>query len=93
MYYVYILLCKDKTLYTGITTDPERRLREHREGTGARYTKAHGAVRMIYLEEAEDRASASRREYAIKQMTRSEKMKLAGTADTELCAQEGQAEQ
>ena len=77
MYYVYILLCGDDTLYTGITTDPERRLKEHKAGRGARYTRAHGAKEMIYIEAAGDRAEASRREYAVKQLSREEKLKLA----------------
>ena len=62
MYYVYILLCEDKTLYTGITTDPVRRLKEHRSGKGAKYTRVHGALEMVYVEEAEGRAEASKRE-------------------------------
>ena len=78
MYYVYILLCRDKTLYTGITTDPERRLRMHQQGTGAKYTRVHGALEMVYLEEAEDRSAASKREAAIKKLSREEKLRLIG---------------
>ncbi len=76
MYYVYIILCEDNTLYTGITTDPKRRLKEHKEGTGAKYTRAHGALEMVYLEEAPDRAEASKREAAIKKMSREAKLRL-----------------
>ena len=76
MYYVYMILCEDNTLYTGITTDPERRLKEHKEGTGAKYTRAHGALEMVYLEEAPDRAEASKREAAIKKLSREAKLKL-----------------
>ena len=77
MYYVYILLCKDDTLYTGITTDPKRRLEQHKKGTGAKYTRSHGALKMIYLEEAKDRSEASKREAAIKSLSREEKLRLA----------------
>ncbi len=76
MYYVYILLCRDKTLYTGITTDPKRRLKMHQKGAGAKYTRVHGALEMVYLEAAEDRSSASKREAAIKKLSRVEKLKL-----------------
>ena len=78
MYFVYILKCADGTYYTGITTDPERRLREHNAGTAAKYTHppSRRPVEMVYREEAGDRAEASRREYAIKQLTRAEKEEL-----------------
>ena len=74
-YFVYILKCADGTYYTGITTDPERRLREHNAGTAAKYTHppSRRPVEMIYREPAEDRSAASRREYEIKQLTRAEK--------------------
>lgn len=76
MYYVYMLRCSDGSLYTGITTDPERRLQEHNSGVGAKYTRAHGPCTMVYLEETVDRSSASKREYAIKQLTKVQKEKL-----------------
>ena len=76
MYYVYLLRCADGTLYTGITTDPARRLAEHRSGHGAKYTAAHAAVRFEGLFSAPDRAAASRLEYRIKQLTRTEKERL-----------------
>jgi putative endonuclease len=62
MYFVYILECKDKSLYTGITTDVERRLQEHKDGIGSRYTKAHGAQKIVYTEIASNRSIASKRE-------------------------------
>ncbi len=76
MYYVYLLLCKDKTLYTGITTDIERRLQEHKSGKGGHYTRAHGALRMHYSEVHKDRSSASKREAEIKKLSRTQKLKL-----------------
>ncbi len=76
-YFVYILACSDGTLYTGITTDLKRRLKEHKDGTGARYTRARGAVRMVYSEKHKDRSAASRREAAIKRLSRPNKLKLA----------------
>ncbi|MBQ3085271.1 MAG: GIY-YIG nuclease family protein [Clostridia bacterium] len=77
-YYVYILKCADGTYYTGITTDPDRRLAEHNRGVAAKYTHppSRRPVEMVYREEAEDRAAASRREYAVKQLTRSQKEQL-----------------
>lgn len=76
MYWVYMLTCGDGSLYTGITTEPERRLREHNSGKGAKYTRCRLPVVLSYLEEAPDRASASRREWELKQLSRTEKLKL-----------------
>lgn len=76
MYYVYLLLCRNKTLYTGITTDLARRLAEHKEGKGGHYTRAHGATRMLYSEPHKDRSAASKREAEIKKMTRTQKLEL-----------------
>jgi putative endonuclease len=79
-YFVYILECSDKTLYTGITTDVDKRLEEHNTSDkGAKYTKTRRPVRLLYCEDAPDRSSASKREYAIKKLTRSEKLKLIGS--------------
>ena len=76
-YYVYILRCSDDTLYTGITTDLTRRLDEHNSSPkGAKYTKIRRPVVLVYKELYEDRSSASKREYAIKQLTRNEKLAL-----------------
>ena len=77
-WYLYILRCKDNTLYTGITTDVEKRLEAHRSGKGAKYTRGRGPVELVYQEELEDRAAASKREYAIKQLSRAEKLQLIG---------------
>lgn len=72
-WHVYIILCTDDTLYTGITTDIERRMREHSSGRGARYFRGRQPERLIYLESGHDRSTASQREYAIKGMRRSDK--------------------
>ena len=76
MNYTYILECKDGTYYTGWTNNLEKRLKDHNDGKGAKYTKARLPVSLIYYEEYETKEEAMRREYAIKQMTRSEKSKL-----------------
>lgn len=76
MYTVYILLCRDRTLYTGITTDPSRRLQEHKAGKGGHYTRTHKALRMVYTEKAKDRSLASKREAQIKHLPRAEKLHL-----------------
>jgi len=77
-WYVYILRCADNTLYTGITTDPDRRVQEHNLGTGAKYTRGRGPVKMVYCEDAESYGAALRREYRIKQLSRQEKESLIG---------------
>ncbi|HIP21336.1 MAG TPA: GIY-YIG nuclease family protein [Sulfurimonas sp.] len=77
VYFVYILKCSDDTLYTGITTDLKRRVDEHNNSQkGAKYTKLRRPVKLAYSEESEDRSSASKREYAIKQLSRKEKLEL-----------------
>lgn len=76
MNYTYILECKDGTYYTGWTNNLDKRLKDHNDGKGAKYTKARLPVSLIYYEEYETKEEAMRREYAIKQMTRSEKSKL-----------------
>lgn len=69
--YVYILRCSDDTLYTGIAKDVQKRLLEHNESNkGAKYTKVRRPVKLVYTEKSQDRSSASKREYAIKQLTR-----------------------
>ena len=80
--YVYILRCADGTLYTGWTTDPERRTAAHNAGKGAKYTKARRPVELVYLEEYDDRIEAQRREYEIKQFSRAEKEELIGGQNT-----------
>lgn len=76
MFYAYILLCKDGSLYTGITTDTARRLQEHKDGVGGRYTRAKGVVRLVYAEACENRSVASKREAYIKRLSKPEKLLL-----------------
>ena len=72
-----MLECSDGTLYTGITTDLERRLDEHNNSPkGAKYTRARRPVVLVYSEELESRSEASKREYVIKKMNRQEKIGL-----------------
>jgi len=73
---VYIILCSDDSLYTGITTDPARRLRQHAAGRGARYFRGRQPLRLVYLEHGHSRSSASQRECLIKAMPRAEKGRL-----------------
>ena len=76
MYWVYILRCRDDTLYTGITDDLDRRIQAHNAGTGAKYTRGRGPVELVYREEQPDRSAALRRERAIKRLTRKQKLEL-----------------
>jgi len=75
-FYCYILECTDGTYYTGWTTDPERRVRQHNAGRGARYTRTRRPVRLAYVEEQPDQTTAMRREVQIKRMSREAKGKL-----------------
>lgn len=79
MNYVYILRCADGTLYTGWTTDLNRRLAAHNAGSGAKYTRSRRPVALLYSEECASRGAALRRESAVKRLTRAQKL--------ELCAQ------
>ena len=78
MWYLYILRCGDGTLYTGITTDVERRLEEHRQGRGAKYTRGRGPLELAYQEECGTHSEALKREYAVKRLPREEKEDLIG---------------
>ena len=76
MTYVYILKCADGTLYTGWTNDLEKRLKAHNDGTGSKYTRARLPVTLVYFEEYEDKREAMSREWHIKRLTRTQKLKL-----------------
>ncbi|MDU4884101.1 GIY-YIG nuclease family protein [uncultured Clostridium sp.] len=76
MNYVYILRCNDDSLYTGWTNNLEKRIKAHSNGKGAKYTKARLPVELVYFEEYENKIEAMRREYAIKQLKRKEKLML-----------------
>lgn len=75
-HYVYIVECSDNTLYTGYTTNVNRRVKEHNQGTGARYTQGRRPVKLQYQEKYNNRSNAQKREYAIKQLTREQKLEL-----------------
>jgi len=72
----YLLHCADDTLYCGITNDLEKRLAAHNAGTASKYTRARGPVELVFVEECADRSAASKREMAIKNLTRAEKIVL-----------------
>ena len=73
---VYILQCADGTLYTGWTTDLERRLQAHNSGQGAKYTRGRRPVTVVYHEEQPTRSVAQRREAAIRRLSRADKLKM-----------------
>ncbi len=75
-FFCYIVECADGTYYTGWTTNPARREKQHNAGTGARYTRMHGPVRLVYIEEQPDQSTAMKREIAIKRLPRARKGKL-----------------
>ena len=81
MWFVYVLRCKDRSLYTGVTTDAQRRLAEHNDGRGARYTRSRGPVELVYLEKATDRGAALKRESEIKRMSTVGKRALVARAN------------
>ncbi len=72
----YILLCKDGTLYTGITNDLEKRFQSHLDGTGAKYTRARGVKEIVYTKLHSSRSAASVHEAQIKKLSRKEKVLL-----------------
>ena len=76
-YYVYILLCKDGSYYTGYTHDLTSRLEQHFNGKGARYTKMHKPQSLVYVEKFGSRSQAMKREKRIKKLNHSQKLKLA----------------
>ena len=77
MYFLYLLLCHDRSIYTGITTDVKRRFKEHQDGTGSKYTRARKAIKILYTEKFKTRSAASKREAEIKSWKRKEKIKLS----------------
>lgn len=81
MHYVYVLACSDDTLYTGYTTDVERRVAEHDDGDGAKYTRGRTPVALEYVEVFETQADAMAREHELKQLTRTEKKRVIEKQD------------
>lgn len=76
MYFVYLIECSDKSIYTGITNDLERRFEQHKNGKGGHYTSSKEVVRILYTEQYPDRSSALKREAQIKGWTRQKKLHL-----------------
>jgi len=76
MYFVYIIRCRDGSLYTGITTNLERRFLEHKKGLGGAYTQSHPVRKLVFSEKKMTRGAALRRELEIKSLSRREKLQL-----------------
>jgi putative endonuclease len=83
MYTIYILKCKDNTLYTGITNDLEKRLKDHADGKGAKYTRSRAPFKLVYHEDSSTRSEATKREIAIKKLSREEKLELISSQNQE----------
>jgi len=81
---VYIILCTDNSLYTGITTDLERRFRQHADSQGAKYFRGRRPGEVVYLECGHTRSTASKREAAIKKLLRADKLQLIASNSNEL---------
>lgn len=76
VWFIYILLCRDGSLYTGIAKDVGKRLNEHQSGKGGAYTRSHPPIRIIHTEPAKNRSAALIREAEIKRWSRSKKIKI-----------------
>ena len=76
MYFVYLIECGDKSIYTGITTDVQRRFKEHGSGTGGSYTRAKKVIKVLYTEQYKTRSEALKRESEIKSRHRNKKLVL-----------------
>lgn len=81
-WFVYILRCGDGSLYTGVSTDVQARLKVHQAGKGAKYTKSHLPVSLVYTEQCTDKPTAFRREWQIKQLSREEKLQMIKTPES-----------
>lgn len=80
MFYTYMVKCNDGTLYTGYTTDLDKRIKTHNKGLGAKYTRGRLPVRLVYFESFTNKSQAMKREYSIKQLSRREKLQLITTS-------------
>jgi len=83
-WFVYIILCTDNSLYTGISTDVSRRYLQHASQKGAKYFRGRLPKELIYVETSQNRSAASKREIAIKKLSREEKLNLTGSALNQL---------
>lgn len=84
-WFVYIVRCADRSLYTGVAIDVRERVATHNRGRGARYTRGRGPVRLVYTERAGTRGAALRREHAIKCLTRAAKQQLIRNTSRRKC--------
>lgn len=84
MWYVYILLCKNNRLYTGISTNPQKRFEQHQRGKGAKFTRSNTPLALLSYSACPDRSNASKLEHQIKQMSVSEKLALVNVWQQEL---------
>lgn len=75
-FFIYIIRCKDDTLYTGYAKDVPRRVKQHNSGIASKYTRTRRPVKLVYAEEHPDASMALKREYAIKQLTKEQKLAL-----------------
>ncbi|MDO8558129.1 MAG: GIY-YIG nuclease family protein [bacterium] len=76
MYSVYLIRCKDGSIYTGIATDVRRRFAEHKEGKGGRYTRSHGVKKILYAERCGSRSTALKKEARLKSLRRDKKLEF-----------------
>jgi len=81
-FYCYMVECQDGSFYTGWTTDPVRRAKQHNAGRGAKYTRLHRPVKLVYIEEQADRSTAMKRELAIKKLSHEQKRKMVVNSST-----------
>ena len=84
-WHLYILRCKDGSLYTGITTDVEKRLQQHQAGKGAKYTRGRGPLELVYREESGSHSEALKRELEIKALPREKKLELIRNKEISEC--------
>ncbi len=76
MWFVYILLCNDGSLYTGISNNPDARFADHKKGKGSRYTRSHKPIKLLYTEQLESKSAALKRESQIKSWGRKKKIRI-----------------
>ena len=78
MWYVYVLLCDDGSLYTGTSNNPRQRFLDHKNGKGGKYTKSHKPVKLLHVEELESKSAVLKRENQIKGWSKQKKIRILG---------------
>lgn len=76
MWVVYILQCIDETLYTGITNNLEKRIKQHNSNKGAKYTRGRGPVKLVFFTSVDDKSQAAKEEYRIKKLSKEKKLEM-----------------